>query len=222
MPFGFKVRVRGPRACFTRPELSVERVSYDVITPSAAVGLLKAVYWKPSFEWVVDRIEVLSPVRFESIKRNEVKSKMRRPSAAEMKAGPKGLGIDATAQRTQRFSLILRDVDYLVDCHLELTDVENADHNLGKHLDTARRRLERGACFSQPYLGCREFPAEVALLRGRGEAPVGYFADAGERDLGLMLHSLDYSKDEAHPAPRYFRAVMRNGVIDVSGAEVLS
>lgn len=218
MGYGIRIRVRGPRACFTRPEMHTERVSYDVITPSAARGVLEAVYWKPAIRWVIDRIEVLSPIAFETIRRNEVASKASYRNARQvMSSGVGALGIDATADRQQRNTLYLTDVDYVIDAHFELVPERCGEEDTQeKHYNIALRRLRRGQCFNQPYLGCREFPAQVELIEG-GEAPVSFYAEDGLRDLGFMLYDLDFS-DAKSLRPLFFRAVMRGGVIDVAGA----
>lgn len=225
MGYGVSIRIRGPRACFTRPEMHTERVSYDVITPSAARGILEAVYWKPAIRWVIDRIEVLNPIAFETIRRNEVSSKASYQNARQvMNSGVGALGIDVTADRQQRNTLYLVDVDYVVDAHFELLpDKCGPDDTREKHYNIALRRLRKGQCFNQPYLGCREFPAQVALVEDRTMVPVSYYSTDNERDLGFMLYDLDFSNAK-DIRPDFYRAVMRNGIIDVEAArgEVIS
>jgi CRISPR-associated protein Cas5d len=195
------ILVTGDYACFTRPELSVERYSYDVITPSAAVGLVEQIYWKPAIRWVIDRIHVLNPILYANITRNEVAT-----------AGPYHGQISATSRRMQRSSVVLRDVAYALELHGEGTgrgdeqDRAKGVNIVGKHEACLRRRLERGQRFAQPYLGCREWPATVRLIE---EAPRS--DNVGERDLGLMLHTLDWASGRRW----FWRAVMRDGVVDV-------
>lgn len=214
MSFGIKLHVWGERALFTRPEMKVERVSYDTITPSAARGILEAIHWKPAIRWVVDSIQVLKPIRFESIRRNEVGGKL---SAASVGKAMRTGRTDKVAtcvedDRQQRAATVLRDVAYVIGAHFELTDRAGADDNVGKHLDIFNRRARRGQCFHTPCLGTREFTAHFELL---DDAAPGLAADAslaGERDLGWMLHDLDFSNNMA---PRFFRARMVDGLIQV-------
>jgi len=211
LSYGITLHVWGEYACFTRPEMKVERVSYDVMTPSAARGVLEAVHWKPAIRWIVDRITVLRKVRFESLRRNEVGHRIPASLAASaMKRGHGDLGLIVDDDRQQRASTLLRDVAYLIDAHFELTDKAGPADNVGKHLDMARRRARAGQCFHRPYLGCREFAADFALVEG--DSPEPSSALRGERDLGWMLYDIDFANDMA---PRFFRAVMRDGVIDV-------
>ena len=214
MSFGIKLHVWGERALFTRPEMKVERVSYDVITPSAARGILEAIHWKPAIRWVIDSIEVLKPIRFESIRRNEVGSKLSAASVGKaMKAGrTDGLVTRVEDDRQQRAATVLRDVGYIIGAHFELTDKAGPDDNVGKHLDIFNRRARRGQCFHAPCLGTREFAANFALVEDATPAPPTDPSLAGERDLGWMLHDLDFSNGMA---PRFFRARMVDGVIQV-------
>jgi CRISPR-associated protein Cas5d len=213
LAYGIRLHVWGERACFTRPEMKVERVSYDVITPSAARGILEAIYWKPAIRWLVDRIQVLKAIRFESIRRNEVGTKASAASIAKaMKAGRiEELMTVVEDNRQQRASTILRDVAYLIDAHFELTDRAGTGDSEGKHLDTFNRRARKGQCFHMPCLGVREFPASFALCEPeRNLEPDASLA--GSRDLGWMLHDIDFSDGAT---PRFFRARMENGVIRV-------
>ena len=215
MSYGVKLRVWGDYALFTRPEMKVERVSYDVMTPSAARGILEAIYWKPAIRWVIDRIHVINPIRFENIRRNEVGAKASVPSKAQMKGEQPildgfGLCVDELKPdgkpkyRQQRASLVLRDVEYVIEAHFEFTS--DADRNEAKHLDMFRRRAVKGQCFHRPYFGCREFPVSFEWCE---EIPESAFDD--ERDLGFMLHDIDFKNDMT---PQFFRAVMKCGVID--------
>lgn len=219
MGYGIRVRIRGPRACFTRPEMHTERVSYDVITPSAARGILEAVYWKPAIRWIIDRIEVLNPIAFETIRRNEVASKASYQNARKvMQAGSGALGIDVTSDRQQRNTLYLVNVDYVIDAHFEMMpgSLEEGETQ-EKHYSIAVRRLRKGQCFNQPYLGCREFPATVELVEDDTLVPESFYSHDGMRDLGFMLYDLDFTEEKSI-RPLFFRATMLNGVIDVSRA----
>jgi len=213
MSFGIRLHIWGERACFTRPEMKVERVSYDVITPSAARGILEAIHWKPAIRWCVDRIQVLKPIRFESIRRNEVGGKLSAAAVAKaMKAGRiNGLATAVEDDRQQRAATVLRDVAYVVHAHFELTERAGPDDNVGKHLDTFNRRARRGQTFHAPCLGTREFPAAFALLEDGAEPPPPDPALAGERDLGWMLHDIDFAGGKT---PRFFRALMVDGLIE--------
>lgn len=212
MSYGIRLRVSGRHACFTRPEMKVERVSYDVMTPSAARGILEAIHWKPAIRWVIDRIHVLKPIRFQSIRRNEVGSKV---SAANVKKAMNrgdldGLALVVDADRQQRAAMVLVDVAYVIEAHFEMTPRAGSDDNEGKHLDTFNRRAGRGQCFHQPCLGTREFAAEFELLPA--EAPLPDAIDE-TRDLGIMLWDID------HAAPgkpsMFFRAGLERGVMHV-------
>ncbi len=211
MTHPIQLRIWGDYACFTRPEMKVERVSYDVITPSAARGILEAIYWKPQIRWVVERIHVLNPVRFSNIRRNEVGCKIPTKGAAgaqaAMKTGKGALGIFVEEERQQRATTLLRDVDYLITACFELLDDTDPP---AKHYEMFKRRATRGQCFHRAYLGCREFDCQFAWHEG--PPPAGHYDNDGERDLGYILHDIDFANDMT---PHFFRAVMRNGVIDV-------
>ncbi|WP_366552759.1 type I-C CRISPR-associated protein Cas5c [Aquibaculum sediminis] len=215
MAYGIKLHVWGDHACFTRPEMKVERVSYDVMTPSAARGILEAVHWKPAIRWVIDRIHVLRPIRFQNIRRNEVGSKISaRVAAAAMKAGTTaGLRKVVENDRQQRAMLALRDVAYCIEAHFELTPRADADDTEGKHLDMFRRRAAAGQCFHRPCLGVREFPAHFELTEEIPESKLP--AEMYDRDLGWMLYDIDYA---TRREPLFFRAQMVGGVVDVAKA----
>lgn len=203
MSYGIKLKVRGEYALFTRPEMKVERVSYDVMTPSAARGILEAIYWKPEIRWVVDRIHVLKPIRFQNIRRNEVSNKAT-VTAKTMKAGNQPVCQYIEEDRQQRASLVLQDVAYVLEAHFEPTGKGTDDP--GKHLAMFERRARKGQCFHRPYLGCREFPADFEWCDTPPPSAL-----TGQRDLGFMLHDIDFT---AGMMPYFFRAVLENGVMD--------
>lgn len=190
--------------------MKAERVSYDVITPSAARGILEAIYWKPAIRWVIDRIHVLNEIRFENIRRNEVGGKIAEGTVRRAMSGaPIALWQDVTTDRQQRATLMLRDVAYIIEAHFEMTDKAGDDNDPNKHYNMFLRRARKGQCFHRPYLGCREFPAHFALIE---DGQMQKSVHKGERDLGWMLLDIDFEKGMT---PRFFRAVMRDGVIDV-------
>ena len=214
MSFGIRLRIWGERACFTRPEMKVERVSYDAITPSAARGILDAIHWKPAIRWHIDRIHVLKPIRFESIRRNEVGGKLSPASVTKaMKAGDTaGLVNYVDEDRQQRAATILRDVAYVIEAHFDLTPKAGAEDSVGKHLDIFNRRARKGQCFQQPCMGVREFPANFQLLEEGAPIPEKHASLLEARDLGWTLHDIDFDRGMA---PRFFRAQMAGGVIEV-------
>lgn len=221
MGIGVKVRVWGKYALFSRPEMKVERCSYDVMTPSAARGILEAVYWHPGMRWVIDKIHVVNPVRFTSVRRNEVKSKIPAGNVLQVYNGTKevqSLYISTKAEIVQRASLLLRDVEYVIEAHFEMTERANETDNPGKFKDIIMRRLRRGECFHMPYFGCREFPANFCLCEEE-EIRTAY-DDVEEKDLGFMLYDMDYS-DGNNIQPMFFRAVMKRGVLDLRDCEVI-
>ncbi|MCC4620602.1 type I-C CRISPR-associated protein Cas5c [Xanthomonas cassavae CFBP 4642] len=218
MSYGVKLHVWGERALFTRPEMKVERVSYDIITPSAARGILEAIHWKPAIRWVVDSIQVLKPIRFESIRRNEVGGKLSAASVSKaIKAGRTDTLVSHVEEdRQQRAATLLREVGYVIAAHFELTDKAGTDDNVGKHLDIFNRRARRGQCFQAPCLGTREFPASFALIEDDAAMPATDAMLAGERDLGWMLHDIDFADGMT---PRFFRARMVDGRVEVPAPE---
>ncbi|MBK7813819.1 MAG: type I-C CRISPR-associated protein Cas5 [Rhodocyclaceae bacterium] len=221
MRTGYCLEVRGDFACFTRPEMKVERVSYDVITPSAARAVFEAILWKPAITWRVTKIEVLNPIRWINLRRNEV--------GAIASPGKDGIVIED--ERQQRAGLFLRDVAYRLHADFAL-DRDPATHRgqfsyLSKHGgETANsaekfhemflRRVSKGQCINQPYLGCREFACDFRLIENAVAEPK---AIAKTRDLGWMLHDMDFA-NPADPKPKFFRAEMKDGVIDLTKAEV--
>ncbi len=233
MAYGIQIEVWGDFAAFNRPEMKVERVSYDVMTPSAARGLLEAIYWKPQMRWVIDRIHVLRPIRFAQIRRNEISSKIpirgKAGVASAMRTAEGSLGIAMESQRQQRAAMILRDVCYGIAAHVEITGPTRAETGPlakpeAKHLEMFKRRASRGQYFHHPYLGVREFPAEFKLVDGFEECPEEL---RGPRDLGFMLQDQAFLPDPAgnivdsgkglrlRAEARFFRANMQDGVIRV-------
>lgn len=213
MTQGIRLRVWGARALFARPEMRVERLSFEAITPSAARGMVEAIHWKPAIVWRIERLRVLKPIRFESVRRNEVGSVISatKVAAAIRARSTEGLALYVDEDRQQRAATILRDVEYVIEARLELSTRGRAcpDENVGKHLDMFRRRARKGQCFTRPCLGTREFAADFELLEG--DMPEPHESLRGERDLGWMVLDHHYPGMEA----RFFRATMRDGVIDV-------
>ncbi|MCI8869202.1 MAG: type I-C CRISPR-associated protein Cas5 [Lawsonibacter sp.] len=206
------LEVWGDYACFSRPEMKVERVSYDVMTPSAARGLLEAIYWHPGLRYVIDRIHVCAPVRTMNLRRNEVKSTISfRSARTVMEQGKGELYLAAPNSIQQRAALLLRDVHYVIQAHFCMTDQATAGDNPGKFQDILKRRICRGQFFHQPCFGCREFPAQFRLCETIPPCPDEL---RGERDLGYMLWDMDYS-DPEDITPLFFRAKLVDGVLSV-------
>ncbi len=206
-----RLRVWGTNACFTRPEMKVERVSYDVMTPSAARGILEAIHWKPAIRWCVEQIDVLKPVRWESVRRNEIGSVM----------SPRTEGLFIEDQRQQRAGLLLRDVDYVIHARFEITDKAGQEDTVVKHEQMFLRRAGKGQCFHRAYLGCREFAAAFSLIEDDETLPEPINES---RELGYMLHDLchDNSDDkngthycDEKCQPRFFKAALENGCLKV-------
>lgn len=195
----FKILVRGDRACFTRPEMKIERYSYEVMTPSAARGVLTAILWHPAMEWVVEKIHVLKPVNYDYIMRNELKIIPKKDSMVYI-----------GDNRTQRGTTFLTDVAYVVEAHFELqpTLLGSTDTYV-KFEEMMLRRLTKGQQYRQPFLGCREFPADVSIAPESWDVPLGF----RYKDLGIMFKGWDYSKEPIQP--KVFHAVMNNGCITV-------
>ena len=217
MGYGIQIRVRGDYALFTRPEMKVERVSYDVMTPSAARGIIEAVYWKPAIRWVIDSIQVLNEIEFTNIRRNEVSDKIStREAERRMNGANEPFFMDATDKRQQRASMVLKNVDYVITAHFELTDQAGPDDTVEKHYNVALRRLRKGQHYHSPYLGTREFPAQVELIEN-GNVPESCLS--GTRDLGWMLFDLNFD-DPKDIEPQFFKAVMQDGVIDLREIDI--
>jgi len=199
--------VWGKYACFTRPEMKVERVSYEVMTPSAARNILQAIFWKPEFQWQIAEIRVLKPIRFASLLRNEVNSRATTSTAMRHLKGESGYYADE--DRSQRHTLCLRDVAYCIVAHVALRpDVEDDE---AKYRDQFHRRVKRGQCYTTPYLGCREFTASFGP-----EPPLDQEMRVQDitRDLGRMLFDLDYAPGHAgRGTPKFFHAELINGVL---------
>lgn len=207
-----KVEAWGDYACFSRPEMKVERVSYDVMTPSAARGLLEAIFWHPGLKWVIDKIYVLSPIRMTNIKRNEVKAKISAGNVrSAMTGGRTSLFLCTSDEIQQRSALVLQNVHYVVEAHFDMTLHAAPSDNPGKFQDIIKRRLRRGQCYHQPYFGCREFPANFKLCEQLPPCPREL---QGKRDLGYMLWDMDYT-DPENITPLFFRAKLQDGVMPV-------
>jgi len=225
MSYGIRLLVSGEYACFTRPEMKVERVSYDVMTPSSARGILEAIYWKPEIRWTIDKIHVLKPIRFTSVRRNEVADKISISTAkTAMRKGRGNLHLNIEDRRQQRASLILRDVAYGIEAHFDVLAADTGEHEspdklAGKHLDIFNRRARKGQYFHHPYLGCREFPAKFESVEGA--FPASELPDSERnKDLGFMLYDIEFDQDPETKAvksttPRFFRAKLVEGVLDV-------
>ena len=207
----FCLEVSGSFACFTRPEMKVERVSYDIMTPSAARAVFEAVLWKPSLRWRVNRIEVLQPIRWVNLRRNEVSAVVSTRNVHQaMTSGTGHLGMFVEDERQQRAALLLKDVAYRIHAHLEMVG-DDARANPIKYIEMFERRANKGQCVNQPYLGCREFAADFRLIKGSASASP---AITESRELGWMLHDMDFSRP-TDPQPRFFKASMKSGVVDV-------
>jgi CRISPR-associated protein Cas5d len=211
MSYGVRLLISGEYACFTRPEMKVERVSYDVMTPSAARGILEAIHWKPSIQWIVEEVHVLKPIRFQSIRRNEVGSKAPSGKIKQaLNAGRvDGLGLVVEENRQQRAATLLADVAYIIAARFALTAKAGETENEGKHLDIFNRRVRKGQCFHQPSLGTREFVARYTLIEPGTSMPA---AIDETRDLGFMLWDIDHAGDRSS---LFFRAKLDKGVMKV-------
>lgn len=207
-----KLEVWGDYALFTRPEMKVERVSYDAMTPSAARGLIEAIYWHPGLTWVIDHIHVCAPIHFTNLRRNEVKSTIpARNVRTVMERGSGDLYLSTSRDIQQRAALLLRDVHYVIEAHFEMTEKASPSDNPGKFQDIIKRRIKRGQFYHQPYFGCREFPAHFRLCEELPPCPEEL---QGERDLGWMLYDLDYTHPE-DITPLFFHGILRDGVLEV-------
>ncbi len=211
-----RIEVWGPYALFTRVECKVERVSYDIPTPSAARGIIESVYFHNGMRWHIDRIYVMNEITFTNVRRNEVKSKALASTArSAMQGSGKPIYIDASEDIQQRAAIMLTNVHYVFEAHFDMTDKANPGDNPGKIQEITKRRLRRGQCYSQPYLGTRECTAHFRLWEG-DEIPT----IQETRDLGWMLWDMNYT-DPNNITPMFFRARMVNGVIDLRDCEVV-
>ena len=215
MLVSIRIEVWGKAACFTRPEMKVERVSYDMMTPSAARGLVEAIYWHPGMKYTIDRIYLLSPIKFTNIRRNEVERKISHRKVFDAAKGKEMPALYTQQEIQQRASMILTDVHYVIECHFDLTDKAAPGDNAGKFQDILRRRLRKGQCYHTPCFGCREFPAGFREWSGETVPTIGT-----TQDLGWMLYDLDYT-DPENIRPIFFRARLENGVLDCRNAEVV-
>lgn len=212
MSMAICLEVQGDYALFSRPEFKVERVSYDVITPSAARGVVEAVFWHPGLQWHIDAIHVCAPIQFTNLRRNEVKSTVSaRAARTVMERGKGELYLNTTEDIQQRAALLLQKVHYVIQAHFTMTDRAAPTDNPGKFQDIVKRRIQKGQCYHMPYLGCREFPARFRWCQEFPPCPEEL---KGERDLGWMLYDMDYS-DLENIRPLFFRAVLRDGVLTV-------
>ena len=210
-----KLEVWGDYALFTRPEMKAERVSYDIITPSAARGLIEAIYWHPGMRWHIDRIHVCAPIRFTNLRRNEVKSTISaRNARTVMERGTGELYLCTSEDIQQRAATLLKNVHYVIEAEFEMTDKASPTDNPGKFQEITKRRLRKGQFYSQPYFGCREFPAHFRSWEGATVPAIGE-----TRDLGLMLYDMDYA-DPANITPIFFRAKLEQGVLSLDHCEV--
>lgn len=210
----FQIEVWGDYACFTRPEMKVERVSYDVMTPSAARGIIEAIYWHPGLRYQIDKIYLLSPVRFYNIRRNEVSGVIFASSALTALKNDKQIALYASKQRQLRAAMVLKDVHYVIEGHFTMTDRAAPGDNPVKFREILRRRVRRGQFYCQPYFGCREFPVHFREWT-EGKIP----ALPVTQDLGYMLYDMDYSNPE-NIKPKFFRAKLVDGVMNTKDCEV--
>ncbi|MEA4815307.1 CRISPR pre-crRNA endoribonuclease Cas5d [bioreactor metagenome] len=226
MGYGIKVKVWGDYACFSRPELKVERVSYDFITPSAAKGILEAIYWKPAIKWQIDKIHIINPIKFTNMRRNEVQEVAKLPNIKKSMEKSVCYDISAPDMRHQRAAMILRNVEYVIEAHFDI-NIKNAGETdtPEKHYNIAIRRLRQGQYFQKPFLGTREFPANFEIIEKEEDIPKSRLV--GEQDFGYMLcdinYQLDSKKEKISVSPTFFRAVAINGIVDLTKAgEVVS
>ena len=209
--YGCSLCVWGEYALFTRPEMKAERVSYDMMTPSAARGILEAIHWKPAIRWVVDEIHVLKEIKFTNIRRNEIQSQITNQEVNRAMKSSEAIYLhtNSSSERQQRAALVLKDVAYVIKAHFELTDYAGEGDNEAKHHDIFLRRARKGQCYMQPYLGCREFAAHFRLME---EGEPAYQPLALTKDLGYMLYDLDYAHDNQ---AIFFRAQLEEGVLRI-------
>jgi len=219
MGYGIVIRVRGEYALFTRPEMKVERVSYEVITPSAARGIIEAIYWKPAIRWVIDKIHVLNEIQFTNIRRNEVSEKISESiSQRIMNGSNKRFFLSTVDTRQQRAAMVLKDVDYVIEAHFEIiSEKAGTEDTIEKHYNIALRRLRKGQYFSPPCLGTREFGANVELVEDHA---IPKSKLTGKVDLGWMLYDMDFSNPK-DITPKFFKVEMHDGVIDLRNIKLV-
>ena len=221
MGYGVRCKVFGEYACFSNPVFKVERVSYDIITASAAKGILDCIYYKPAIKWHIDKIHVIKPIKFTNIRRNEVSETAKLSAVNQVMKNPKPYYILSTEARHQRAALILRDVEYVIEAHFELTEKAGETDTVEKHYSVAMRRLRKGQFFQKPFLGTREFGCSFELIENSEDIPVSCMS--GEKDLGFMLYCMNYQTDEKKEKqwvePTFIRAVLQNGILDFTKIE---
>lgn len=219
MGFGIKVRVWGDYACFTRPEMKVERVSYDMMTPSAARGIIEAIYWKPAIIWTIDKIHVINPIDFMNIRRNEVSEVIKLSNVKKAMEKSESLNIIATENRHQRAALILKNVEYVIEAHFDLnSEKAGGTDTVEKHYNIVMRRLRQGQYFHHPSLGTREFGAFFEIIENDNLIPRSKLPE--HIDLGYMLYDMNFTlndtKTKQNVNPSFFRAKLENGILDLT------
>jgi CRISPR-associated protein Cas5d len=216
MPKNYCLEISGDFACFTRPEMKVERVSYDVITPSSARSVFEAILWKPAIQWQVTKIEVLKRIQWVNLRRNEVGRVFADPTAKQLEgSSTEALGFFIEEERQQRASLFLKDVQYRIYADLVFDEKKDVNSNYAKYTEMFERRAEKGQCFNQPYLGCREFSCDFRLIKHLDNEPQPI---QDSQALGWMLYDLNYSHKE-NPTPYFFNAEMKAGIIQVPASD---
>lgn len=214
-----RLEVWGDYACFSRPETKTERYSYDVMTPSAARGILEAIYWHPGLRWRIDSITVMNPIRFTTVRRNEVSAVMSADTMRSAILSGKPSPVIYTSEKIQqRAATVLRDVHYVIEAHFDITPAASTGDTPEKFISMFNRRASKGQCFHEPYFGCREFPLNFKLWKSE-DAPQGF--ETGQRDLGLMLYDMDYSNME-DIKPMFFRATLQDGVLNTEHVRTMS
>jgi CRISPR-associated protein Cas5d len=217
MGYGIQVEVFGEYGLFSRPEFKVERVSYDIITPSAARGILEGIYWKPAIKYVIDKIHIYNEPKFTNIRRNETDVKILSSDMKKLMNGSDARNyINTKEVIQQRASMVLTDIRYIIEAHFEMTDKAGETDTPEKHYNIMLRRLRKGQMFHQPCFGCREFPANFRIVEG--EIPKSSIV--GEKDLGFMLYDLDFT-DPNNITPMFFRAKWNNGIVDLTDIEIV-
>ena len=226
MGYGIKLKVWGDYACFSRPELKVERVSYDFLTPSAAKGILEAIYWKPAIKWVVDRIHIINPIKFTNIRRNEVSEVAKLSGVKKAMEKSECYDIFSTDSRHQRAAMVLTDVLYVIEAHFEMNEEKAGESDTPeKHYNIALRRLRQGQSYQKPFFGTREFSAHFEIIENDEDVPKSELA--GKHDFGYVLFDINYQLDEKKErisvSPTFFRAYAEDGVVDLTNiSEVVS